>query len=135
MASSRPASSAPQRSTAALSVDGDSMRTSASIVSSSHARSARQKSRSRIIGFMLLPLIGGASPHHPLSPQPFPRPGPPPAPPPPQPAPQQPVARPPSSAPAPRGVPTDADLGLPIYPGAQFIASYDAGRGQRYYIF
>jgi hypothetical protein len=26
-------------------------------------------------------------------------------------------------------------LGLPIYPGAQFIASYDAGRGQRYYIF
>ena len=26
-------------------------------------------------------------------------------------------------------------LGLPIYPTAQFIASYDAGRGQRYYIF
>jgi len=26
-------------------------------------------------------------------------------------------------------------LGVPIYPGAQFIASYDAGRGQRYYIF
>jgi len=24
---------------------------------------------------------------------------------------------------------------VPIYPGAQFIASYDAGRGQRYYIF
>ena len=24
---------------------------------------------------------------------------------------------------------------MPIYPGAQFIASYDAGRGQRYYIF
>ena len=32
-------------------------------------------------------------------------------------------------------VPTEATLGLPIYPGAQFIASYDAGRGQRYYIF
>jgi hypothetical protein len=31
--------------------------------------------------------------------------------------------------------PTETDLGLPIYPGAQFIASYDAGRGQRYYIF
>ena len=26
-------------------------------------------------------------------------------------------------------------LGVPIYPGSQFIASYDAGRGQRYYIF
>jgi hypothetical protein len=26
-------------------------------------------------------------------------------------------------------------LGLPIYPGAQFISSYDAGRGQRFYIF
>ncbi len=24
---------------------------------------------------------------------------------------------------------------MPIYPGAQFITSYDAGRGQRYYIF
>ena len=24
---------------------------------------------------------------------------------------------------------------MPIFPGAQFIASYDAGRGQRYYIF
>jgi hypothetical protein len=27
------------------------------------------------------------------------------------------------------------DLGAPIYPGAQFIASYDAGRGQRYYLY
>jgi len=26
-------------------------------------------------------------------------------------------------------------LGVPIFPAAQFIASYDAGRGQRYYIF
>jgi len=24
---------------------------------------------------------------------------------------------------------------MPIYPSAQFIASYDAGRGQRYYLF
>jgi len=32
-------------------------------------------------------------------------------------------------------VPTEATLGVPIFPGAQFIASYDAGRGQRYYIF
>ena len=26
-------------------------------------------------------------------------------------------------------------LAFPIYPAAQFLASYDAGRGQRYYIF
>ena len=30
---------------------------------------------------------------------------------------------------------TEVTLGVPIYPGAQFIASYNAGRGQRYYIF
>ena len=24
---------------------------------------------------------------------------------------------------------------MPLYPGSQFIASYDAGRGQRYYLF
>ena len=35
----------------------------------------------------------------------------------------------------PEAAPTEATLGVPIYPGAQFIASYDAGRGQRYYIF
>ena len=32
-------------------------------------------------------------------------------------------------------MPTEATLGVPILPGAQFITSYDAGRGQRYYIF
>ena len=31
--------------------------------------------------------------------------------------------------------PTETALGFPIYPTAQFIASYDAGRAQRYYIF
>ena len=31
--------------------------------------------------------------------------------------------------------PTEVALGVPIYPGAQFIASYDAGRGQRFYLF
>jgi hypothetical protein len=64
-------------------------------------------------------------------PQPFPRPGsgqssPPAAPPT---APQATASR------APEGQPTEATLGVPIFPGAQFIASYDAGRGQRYYIF
>jgi hypothetical protein len=31
--------------------------------------------------------------------------------------------------------PTEEMLGLPVYPGAHFLRSYDAGRGQRYYIF
>ena len=31
--------------------------------------------------------------------------------------------------------PVEASLGVPIYPGAQFIKSYDAGRGQRFYLF
>ena len=31
--------------------------------------------------------------------------------------------------------PTEATLGVPVFPNAQFIASYNAGRGQRYYIF
>jgi hypothetical protein len=31
--------------------------------------------------------------------------------------------------------PTETMLGVPVYPGAQYISSYDAGRGQRFYIF
>ena len=44
---------------------------------------------------------------------------------------------PPAAAPAPvdPATPTEATLGFPIYPSAQFIASYDAGRAQRYYVF
>jgi hypothetical protein len=42
---------------------------------------------------------------------------------------------PPPAAPADPNAPTEAMLGFVIYPGAQFIASYDAGRGQRYYLF
>ena len=26
-------------------------------------------------------------------------------------------------------------LGVPLYPGAQFLTSYDAGRGQRFYLY
>jgi hypothetical protein len=71
-------------------------------------------------------------------PQPFPRPGSAqpskPAQPPPPAAP--PVTAPSSPAPGqPGAAPTEAILGVPVYPGAQFIASYDAGRGQRFYIF
>lgn len=80
------------------------------------------------------------------TPQPFPRPNtaPPPAagapapqapraPTPPRPV--APAAGPPAAPPADSGAPTEAALGFPIYPTAQFIASYDAGRAQRYYIF
>jgi hypothetical protein len=84
------------------------------------------------------------------TPQPFPRPS---ASPPPQAtAPEQ--AAPPAQAPAAElpqpsetpvvasapattdpDRPTEATLGFPIYPTAQFIASYDAGQQQRYYLF
>jgi hypothetical protein len=64
-------------------------------------------------------------------PQPFPRPGQPT-----RPAPAAPAQPAPTVPPAPATqAPTEATLGVPIFPGAQFIASYDAGRGQRYYIF
>jgi hypothetical protein len=74
-------------------------------------------------------------------PQPFPRPGaqapapvqaPPTTTPPTTAPPTAPAARATAAAP---DAPTEATLGVPIYPAAQFIASYDAGRGQRYYIF
>jgi hypothetical protein len=52
----------------------------------------------------------------------------------PQPAPSAPAAAVPAP-PAADAPPTEATLGVAIFPGAQFIASYDAGRGQRYYIF
>jgi hypothetical protein len=65
-------------------------------------------------------------------PQPFPRPGQPARPAQPPPTVGTPAARPPAAADA---APTEATLGVPIYPGAQFVASYDAGRGQRFYIF
>ena len=34
-----------------------------------------------------------------------------------------------------QNVPTEATLGFPIYPNAQFLTSYEAGRSQRYYLF
>jgi hypothetical protein len=47
----------------------------------------------------------------------------------------QPPASPNQAAQTPGEAPTEASLGVPLYPGSQFIASYDAGRGQRYYLF
>jgi hypothetical protein len=71
-------------------------------------------------------------------PAPFPRPGQPSAPQAPrgaasQPAPVQPVPAPQTAAAG--EVPTEVTLGAPIYPSAQYLESYDAGRGQRFYIF
>ena len=90
-----------------------------------------------MLAFLLIGLM--ALGQQPPVPQPFPRPGtaqPPPAQPA-TPAPRAPAAEAGKAAPASPGAapPTEAMLGVPIYPGAQFIASYDAGRGQRYYIF
>ena len=31
--------------------------------------------------------------------------------------------------------PASTTVGFPVFPGAQFLAAYDAGKGQRYYIF
>jgi hypothetical protein len=93
----------------------------------------------KLVGFIALAMCASVGAQ---TPQPFPRPGSSP-----QPAPQQPAAPPPAApaappaqtpggpAPADPGAPTEATLGLPIYPTAQFIASYDAGRGQRFYLF
>lgn len=90
----------------------------------------------------LLVAAAVAAPHASQTPVPFPRPG--------QPASTapQPETQPPASPKAPpvappgqtvsqppSGEPTEAMLGAPIYPGAQFMASYDAGLGQRYYLF
>lgn len=91
----------------------------------------------------MIALLGAAlaSPALGQTPQPFPRPGAtqqPPTVPAAPPAPGTPSAtRPlaPSPVTAEPQAPSAATLGMPIYPGAQFLASYDAGRGQRYYIF
>ena len=43
-----------------------------------------------------------------------------------------PVAQPATQA---GDVPSEATLGVPVYPTAPFLTSYDAGRGQRFYLF
>src|SRR5262245_27097793 len=69
------------------------------------------------------------------APSPFPRPGgtPPPGRPGGQPTVQP---APPPTAPSPdSNAPAELSLGVPVYPGSQFIGSYDAGRGQRFYLY
>lgn len=63
-------------------------------------------------------------------------------------APQQPPATSPAAGPPPARMspdaptlfpkeapPADGVLGVQVYPGAVFLTSYDAGRGQRYYLY
>jgi hypothetical protein len=84
-------------------------------------------------------LLAAALAQQPAAPQPFPRAGVQPpvrpsAPAPSQPAPPAPAATAPAAASA-DAAPGDTQLGVQLYPGSQFLASYDAGRGQRYYLF
>ena len=81
------------------------------------------------IAVVLAAAIGAAAAATAQTPVPFPKPG----------DPQKPAGAPgtkvaPPGAPMPQA-PTEAMLGMPIFPTSDFIASYDAGRGQRYYIF
>jgi hypothetical protein len=83
-------------------------------------------------------VLAAALQQQPPVPRPFPRPGsaPPTAPAPPPPAKPAPQSSAPTPVPAkPDPAPTEATLGVPVYPAAQFITSYNAGRGQRFYIF
>jgi hypothetical protein len=82
------------------------------------------------MALVMLVLLVALAQQQPPAPQPFPRPG------------QQQPTRPPAPAPAPVAAappaseaPDQTALGVPLYPGAQFLASYDAGRGQRYFLF
>lgn len=91
-------------------------------------------------GLLALPatLLAQAQP----VPQPFPRPAGPVAPPSESvPALPEPVAPVDTVSPAVQApvsnpdTPNEQTLGIPVYPTARFIDSYDAGRGQRYYLF
>ena len=55
--------------------------------------------------------------------------------PPPQPVPSSESAPPPTAQAPNIDAPTEATLGVPVYPTAQFLVSYDAGLGQRYHLF
>jgi len=78
---------------------------------------------------LLLVLASPGRAQTPPVPKPFPQPGqqPPPA------SPAQTPAKP--VMPAPAGTPTEATLGVAPFPSAEFLTSFDAGQGQRYYLF
>src|SRR5262245_46042022 len=80
---------------------------------------------------LVIPAVIGVTPLVAQTPKPFPSPSPPASPQ----APTMPPRPAPGGAAAAAGAPTEAMLGAPIFQGAQFITSYDAGRGQRFYLF
>ncbi len=98
--------------------------------------------RRLLTGCVILALAGSTLTATSQRQQPAPRPFPRPATPtegsaPVAPTPTRPLTSAPAQAPSvpTDNIPTEATLGLPIYPNAQFLTSYDAGRGQRYYLF
>ena len=88
-----------------------------------------------VAALLVAALLAQQTPAQKPVPKPFPGA---PAPRPKQPAPQEPAkpAPPPATPPA-QTAPAqpDVNLGVTMYPGAQFLGSYDAGRGQKFYIF
>ncbi|MBM3777112.1 MAG: hypothetical protein FJW23_02585 [Acidimicrobiia bacterium] len=97
--------------------------------------------RASRIASVLAGLLAFASASGAQTPQPFPRSNQPaqPSAPPPSTPPVNSTLPPPAATAEPAVVdpraPSPAELGFPVYPTASFIASYDAGRGQRYYLF
>ena len=81
-----------------------------------------------LVGTTTVPLPAQRQP----VPRPFPAPGPAPARPAPAPGIDTSAAAPTVTA---TEAPTEATLGVPVYPNAQYITSYDAGRGQRFHLF
>ena len=96
--------------------------------------------------FAMILLLAGVLGQQPPAPQPFPKAGTQ------QPAaPAAPPAQPPATTPrqtapaipttpsaqasTPEAAQSPSQLGVQMYPGSQFLASYDAGRGQRYFLF
>ena len=81
---------------------------------------------------MFTAILGLLLTQPPPTPQPFPKPT---ASSPAKPTSAEPPA-PQATQPAPSvQAPSEATLGVPLYPGSQFITAYDTGRGQRFYLF
>lgn len=79
-------------------------------------------------------LVGASSVALAQTPLPFPKPGDPQKPAQPA-AGERPATEPAGTRPQGAATPSEATLGMPVYPTAEFLTSYDAGRGQRYYLF
>jgi hypothetical protein len=92
------------------------------------ARMNKVSTRSVLPVLLLLAITATAAAQ---TPQPFPRPGT--APPPP---PAKPTGGTTPGAPAPAPAPPAPDLGgIPLYPNAAYLGSYDAGRGQKFHLY